>query len=53
VVKEGDSLWKLAMEIYGVGNNNVIKWVKEHNPHIRDVHTINIGETILFPALPE
>lgn len=51
-VKRGDSLAKMATEVYGKFDLAVLDWVKHHNPHIHNVNRIEVGETITFPPLP-
>ncbi len=56
VVRDGDCFSKLCAEIYGTGRGNdpqLIDWVKRHNPHIRNIHKLSIGQTIVFPVLRE
>jgi len=49
-VKRGDNLYRLTIGVYGYYNDEMIKWVLTHNPHITDITKISIGETIAFPA---
>jgi len=53
VLKEGDYLTKLCVEIYGFTNDRLVEWMKEQNPHIKDVDVIDVGEKLFFPKLGE
>lgn len=48
----GDTLSKLALEMYGNSDVSMIKMIQEHNPGITDPDTIHLGSTIRFPVLP-
>ena len=52
-VQEGEYLSTLILEVYGQVNDDLIEWVRLHNPHLTDVNAIAVGERIVFPALPE
>jgi general secretion pathway protein A len=49
IVKIGDSLFRLTLEIYGFTNEGLIYWVRQHNPFITDVNRIRTGQKIVFP----
>ncbi len=51
VVRPGDTLAKLAMEVYGYTDQNVLKLIQEHNPNISDINLINVGQKIVFPPI--
>ncbi len=51
-IKKGDQLTKLAVEVYGASNQTVLAWIKKHNPQLRDMNRIGVGEQITFPPLP-
>ena len=55
VVKQGDTLAQLAMKIYGRSNDRILSLIKEHNPDIKDIDRIAVGQRILFPtaSLPD
>lgn len=53
VVKKGDSFSKLVASVYGRSNKTNQKLVHKHNPHIQNVHRIEIGQKIIFPPLSE
>jgi general secretion pathway protein A len=42
----------LIQTIYGVFNKSYLQSVVKVNPHITDPNTIDVGEIILFPAVP-
>jgi type II secretory pathway predicted ATPase ExeA/phage tail protein X len=52
-VKVGDTLALLAISIYGRVDEEMIKMIQNHNPGLKDVNLILVGQTIIFPALGE
>jgi len=46
-----ETLGGLIQTIYGVFNKTHLQSLLRINPHISDPDTINVGETILFPAI--
>jgi general secretion pathway protein A len=50
-VKRHETLGGLIQTIYGVFNKAYLQSVLRINPHIKNPDTINVGETILFPAI--
>ena len=50
-VARGDTLTKLAQEVYGSSDASVIKLIQEGNPHITDPNVIPVGSTIVFPSM--
>lgn len=46
---KGDYVSKLALEIYGFTNDELMIWIKKNNPHIQDINKVKIGDQILFP----
>lgn len=50
-VKKGEYLSQICFDMYGFVNDQIIKVVKEKNPHISDADLIFIGDTIFFPEL--
>jgi nucleoid-associated protein YgaU len=50
-VKEGDTLRKLALDVYGQGDQTILNKVKGENPAIENVDLIIVGQTITFPPL--
>ena len=48
-VKAGENLSQIAGEVYGSHNEKVLKWVKQHNPHIVDPNFILPGQNIVLP----
>jgi phage tail protein X len=53
IVKEGDTLTGLAMTVYGRINENILNLVHRHNPDIKNMNWIDIGQKIVFPKLQE
>ncbi len=51
VVKEGDYLAKLALQVYGRADPRVIDAIRVHNPDLRDIHTLSVGQVLVFPSL--
>jgi general secretion pathway protein A len=51
-VGQGDTLSKLAQEIYGAADSEVISAIREHNPQIVDPNVIHPGSVVVFPRLP-
>jgi general secretion pathway protein A len=53
IVIRGDTLTKLANEVYGKSDNEVLGLVRDKNPQIADPNLIHAGSTIIFPDLPK
>lgn len=51
MVKPGDVLTKLALEVYGKSNNQIIQRIMESNPHIQNANIIQVGDQVIFPPL--
>lgn len=52
-VVQGDTLTKLANEVYGKSNNQVLGLIRDKNPQIVNPDLIQTGSTIIFPDLPK
>ena len=52
-VNRGDTLTKLATEVYGKSDSEVLRLVRDKNPQIADPNLIQTGSTIIFPDLPK
>lgn len=52
-VIRGDTLSRLANEVYGKSDNEVIGLVRDKNPQIANPDLIQEGSTIIFPDLPK
>jgi hypothetical protein len=52
LLQKGDSISKMALEMYGFINPALMERIRHHNPHIKNIDRVAIGEEILFPALP-
>ncbi len=48
-VARGDTLSKLAQEVYGNAGTKVIQLIRQNNPQIVDPNLIHTGSTISFP----
>ncbi len=54
VAKKGDTLSKLAVDVYGRVDEKILTVVQKSNPSISNIHWIAIGQEIYFPpARPE
>jgi general secretion pathway protein A len=53
VVRKGDNLSRLAEDIYGFTDQEVLNRVKQQNSHINDQNIILPGKMIVFPGLEE
>jgi phage tail protein X len=53
IVKKGDNLFRLTRKVYGYADAELVEWVMENNPHIKDPNRILIGEEIVFPEVSE
>ena len=51
VVKPGDTLLELAIQVYGTANEKIIDLILGSNPQIKDINRIEVGQEILFPPL--
>jgi len=49
----GDTLSRLARDVYGNSDAGVMKLLRENNPQITNPDLIHPGNTIVFPSLPE
>ena len=52
IVKQGDTLDQLAIGIYNRADEKIFNLVKKHNPEIKDINRINVGQKVIFPPLP-
>ncbi len=53
VVKKDDTLFRMTIRAYGFSNDQVMEFVKQNNPSIKDVTKIEEGAMIVFPPLDE
>ena len=51
VVKEGDTLTAMALNVYGQADENIISLVQKHNPQLEDINLLEVGQKIVFPPL--
>jgi general secretion pathway protein A len=49
MVKPGDTLLGLSMEIYGYADEELLKCIQSENPEIKNVNIIEVGQRIVFP----
>jgi general secretion pathway protein A len=49
IVKEGDSFFRMVLEVYGSSNQTLWNYVRQHNPRINDIYNLRVGEKIIFP----
>jgi nucleoid-associated protein YgaU len=49
VVRSGDSFSKLVAKVYGRATPKNLKLVRQHNTHIPDTNSIEVGQKIFFP----
>jgi general secretion pathway protein A len=52
VVKKGDTLTSLAIEVYGLASKEIFSFIRSANPDITDINHIIVGQRIIFPELP-
>ncbi|MBW1916285.1 MAG: SPOR domain-containing protein, partial [Deltaproteobacteria bacterium] len=50
-VGENETLTLLALNVYGQANEEILRSIQEHNPEIKDVNFIDVGQRIRFPWL--
>ena len=53
VIKKGDNLSRLAREVYGYSNREVLDRVMRRNRGIKDINRIEPGRKIVFPTMQE
>ncbi len=51
VVKEGDTLTAMALNVYGQADENIISLVQKHNPQLEDINLLEVGQELVFPPL--
>jgi general secretion pathway protein A len=49
VLNKGDYISKVAVEVYGHTSEEILTLIKKHNPQIKDINRVEIGEKVLFP----
>ena len=50
-VKKGDSLSYLCFKLYKKYDDTIAAQIKKHNPEIRNINSIQVGQKIRFPKL--
>jgi len=55
IIKNGDTLSKLAFKLYGTFDNNIINLIRKYNPEIKDLNRIRVGKNLVLPltSLPD
>jgi len=51
IVKEGETLLELAANVYGRSDESILNLLKKHNPGIKNINFIEVGQKIVFPPL--
>jgi general secretion pathway protein A len=51
-VAKGDTLSRMAQNVYGTSTGELLKIVKRYNPRIKDIDRIEVGDEIVFPPPP-
>ncbi|NIA14605.1 MAG: AAA family ATPase [Nitrospiraceae bacterium] len=51
VVKRGENLSRLVMEVYGRCDTALIEWVRASNPRVGNADLVLAGDTIVFPDI--
>jgi general secretion pathway protein A len=51
VMQKGDYISKIALEVYGYTSDDILTLIKKHNPQIKDINRVEVGEKVLFPEL--
>jgi len=49
VVRGGDHFFRLVLDIYGTSNRVLWDHVRRHNPGIKEINRIRVGDKIVFP----
>ncbi|MGD8386217.1 MAG: AAA family ATPase [Desulfobacteraceae bacterium] len=49
IVKQGDYLAKLAMDVYGRADTSILDLIQKHNPGLTNINRIDVGQVIVFP----
>jgi len=52
-LKKGDTLYKLTRIVYGYADDQLVAWVKQNNPWIKDINNLPVGGEIIFPEVVE
>ena len=51
VLHKGDYISRIALEVYGSASEEILALIKKHNPQIKDINRVEVGEKVLFPAI--
>src|SRR4029450_13968063 len=50
-INKGESVSKIATEVYVVANDSTLELIKKYNPHIQDLNKVAVGTKIVLPKL--
>ena len=50
-VESGDTLLELVAGVYGFADEKVVNLIQKHNPGLKDVNRIEVGQKIVFPPM--
>jgi hypothetical protein len=51
VLNKGDYISRIALEVYGSASEEILALIQKHNPQIKDIDRVEVGEKVLFPAI--
>ena len=51
VVKEGDTLTELSLNVYGRADESILDMVQKHNPELENINRLDLGQKLVFPPL--
>jgi hypothetical protein len=51
VLNKGDYISRIALEVYGSASEEILALIKKHNPQLKDINRVEVGEKVLFPAI--
>lgn len=51
-LQPGESLTRVALEVYGFSNNAVLAWIHQHNPDLRTSQASSLSVALQLPPLP-
>jgi general secretion pathway protein A len=51
IVKQGDEIFKILVDVYGRLDEPLVKSFKDLNPQIQDINRVKIGDEILLPVM--
>lgn len=51
IVKEGDTLAELALNVYGRADEHILDLIHKHNPELKNINLLDVGQKLVFPPL--